>query len=91
MLNNDRLAVAAHLHNALRRKLGRITDVEWMARNDAYAREIVRLALAGAGDAELQALAQRLQALLPAAAVATAQPVHQPPPASLPRFVRSLR
>lgn len=40
---SDRIAIAAHLHVLLRRKLGRITDTEWMAANEEYARTIVRL------------------------------------------------
>ena len=93
-MNNERLAVAAHLHILLRRKLGRVTDVEWMVQNDAYAHEIVRLALADAGQPELLALAHRLQALLPGASPAAASgPVLQQrsPPAAAPRYVRSLR
>lgn len=40
----DRLSVAAHLHVLLRRKVGRVTDTEWMAVNADYALEIVRFA-----------------------------------------------
>lgn len=95
MPNNERLAVAAHLHNALRRKRGRVTDVEWMAQNDTHAHEIVWLALADAARADLLALAYRLRALIPpqpAAAVAgmpaaPGQRVAQAPP----RHVRSMR
>ncbi len=43
MLYSDKLAIAAHLHVQLRRKLGRVTDVEWMAKNNEYALEIVRI------------------------------------------------
>jgi hypothetical protein len=42
MLPSEKLAVAAHLHVLLRRKAGRVTDMEWMASNDEYAREVVR-------------------------------------------------
>lgn len=44
MNENARLAIAAHLHVLLRRKVGRVTDTEWMAANDFYALEIVRFA-----------------------------------------------
>ena len=37
MLDSDKLAIAAHLHVAMRRKLGRVTDVEWMVRSDSSA------------------------------------------------------
>jgi Ser/Thr protein kinase RdoA (MazF antagonist) len=89
MMNNDRLAVAAHLHTALRRRTGRITDVEWLARDDTYAREVLRLAQAQTDAPELQALALRLQALLPPAT----RPTEAPSPATMPttRYVRSLR
>lgn len=98
MLNNERLAVAAHLHNLLRRKSGRVTDVAWMAQDDAYAREVVRLALAEADPPALLALAYRMQALLPpaqapASGMASAPSLgHAPAPSQLPaRYVRSLR
>ncbi len=44
MLSSERVAIAAHLHVLLRRKTGRVTDVEWMAANPEYAAEVVRLA-----------------------------------------------
>ena len=75
MANTERMAAAAHLHVALRRKAGRVTDTDWMARNDEYAREIVRVARARAaedGDAALAGLADRLAALLDAGAAAPA-------------------
>lgn len=42
--SESRLAIAAHLHVLLRRRLGRVTDTEWMASNSEYAQAIVRLA-----------------------------------------------
>eukprot|EP01137_Pigoraptor_chileana_P019941 Opistho-2@6469 len=44
MSTTERVALAAHLHVVLRRKTGRVTDVEWMAANTEYAAEIVRFA-----------------------------------------------
>lgn len=44
MANSERIAAAAHLHVALRRKAGRVTDTDWMAVNDVYAQAMVRLA-----------------------------------------------
>ncbi|MDE1557386.1 hypothetical protein PV794_19140, partial [Comamonas aquatica] len=63
MANTERMAAAAHLHVALRRKAGRVTDTDWMALNDEYAREIVRGRRGRAaedGDAALAGLADRL-------------------------------
>jgi hypothetical protein len=44
MRNSEKIAIAAHLHVLLRRKTGRVTDTEWMAKDTAYAAEIVRFA-----------------------------------------------
>ena len=69
MDDSDRLAVAAHLHVALRRKTGRVTDTEWMASNLAYGHAMVEFALAHAhekSDEDLQRLAMRMQAALTA-------------------------
>lgn len=63
----DRLGIAAHLHVLLRRKTGRVTDIEWMAANEAYAAEIVRFATARAtedGAPELKEWADKLAAAL---------------------------
>lgn len=82
MGSNERMAVAAHLHVALRRKAGRVTDTDWMAVNDAYAREVVRVARAYAheeGDAALAALAAKLEAHIgaPAAQGPHASPLQE--------------
>ena len=42
MLDSEKLAIAAHLHVLLRRKAGRVTDIEWMVSSTEYAREIIR-------------------------------------------------
>ncbi len=60
--SSDRLATAAHLHVALRRKLGRVTDTEWMASNRDYAQAMIELCRLQ-DDADLQALAERLYGL----------------------------
>lgn len=74
MSESDRVAIAARLHVALRRKTGRVTDTEWMALDVPYASEIVRFARAHASstqDAELAEIAQRLEdAMAPLAAEA---------------------
>ena len=72
MNDSERLAVAAHLHVALRRKTGRVTDTEWMASDQAYAQAMVAFAMQHAkahDDAELAQLAQRFSASLPGAVV----------------------
>lgn len=40
----EKTAIAAHLYIAMRRKFNRVIDVEWLARNEDYAREIIALA-----------------------------------------------
>lgn len=74
MTENERIAIAARLHVALRRKTGRVTDTEWMAVNADYATEVVRFARAHAtehNDAELAAIADRLElAMAPIVAAA---------------------
>lgn len=75
MHESDRLSVAAHLHVLLRRKVGRVTDTEWMAANTDYALEIVRFARERARSDQLPELnewADRLERLTLAAAAAPA-------------------
>jgi hypothetical protein len=70
MLTSEKVAIAAHLHVLLRRKTGRVTDIEWMTTNLEYAAEIVRVARNAAaldGVPELAEWATKLeQALQPA-------------------------
>lgn len=91
MANSERVATAAHLHVALRRKAARITDTDWMAENDDYAREVVRVARAKAredGDTQLADLASKLEALLLASAQLPPPPA---PPLLVQRVARNLR
>jgi len=70
MNDSERLAIAAHLHVALRRKTGRVTDTEWMASDTAYGQAMAQFALNHAHsnqDAELERLALRFAASLPGA------------------------
>ncbi|MGJ7554524.1 hypothetical protein ACSFBX_19500 [Variovorax sp. RB2P76] len=97
MSESERIALAARLHVALRRKHGRVTDTEWMATNAEYAAEIVRMTRVHAAetkDEELDQLATRLeQAMEPlarAARLAARQPDGQPPTPP-PRYVGGLR
>ena len=78
--DSDKLGIAAHLHVAMRRKIGRVTDVEWLVRDATYAREIIRLALAERDHPELQGWALKLQAaLFPQTATRTAQAANSGP------------
>lgn len=61
MTDSEKLAIAAHLHVLLRRKTGRVTDVEWLIRSPEYAQEIIRIALAEADPPELSDWALKLQ------------------------------
>lgn len=99
MRESDKLAIAAHLHVALRRRIGRVTDIEWMIRSPEYAREIIRVARADPAHADLLERAARLEAALfppaPAAPapVAPAQTQAQPAAARplLQRYIGGLR
>jgi hypothetical protein len=64
VLASEKLAIAAHLHVLLRRKVGRVTDTEWMAINTDYATEIIRIARASAvqdGHTDLAEWAAKLE------------------------------
>jgi len=60
---SSRLAIAAHIHVLLRRKLGRVTDTEWMARNLDYANEVIRVCRAE-NDPDLNTWVDKLEAAL---------------------------
>lgn len=40
----EKTATAAHLYITLRRKLNRVIDVEWLVKNEDYAREVIGMA-----------------------------------------------
>ncbi len=64
---SDLMALAAHLHVQLRRRTGRVTDVEWLVSNAEYAQVIVHLAKASAlteGAPELGVWAARFEMAL---------------------------
>ena len=64
MLESEKMAIAAHLHVVMRRKIGRVTDIEWLMRNAEYAREVIRLATLDPLHADLVEWGERLQAAL---------------------------
>jgi hypothetical protein len=57
-------SLSARIHVLLRRETRRIVDVEWMAVNADYVREILKISLA-TENAELHELVQRIEALHP--------------------------
>ncbi len=64
---SDLMALAAHLHVQLRRRTGRVTDVEWLVSNSEYAHVIISLAKASAlteGAPELGVWAARFEMAL---------------------------
>ncbi|HEY8879767.1 MAG TPA: hypothetical protein VIN03_19510 [Roseateles sp.] len=81
--DSEKLAVAAHLHVLMRRKMGRVTDVEWLVRNADYAQEIIRLACQQAEHPEVAEWGARLRAML------FAKPAPAPAPAPVPAPVSS--
>jgi hypothetical protein len=97
MSESERIALAARLHVALRRKHGRVTDTEWMATNAEYAAEIVRMTRIHAAetkDDELDQLATRLEQAMEQLARAARLAARQPdglPPTPPPRYVCGLR
>jgi hypothetical protein len=67
MTYDERFALATHLYVRLRRHLNRVVDAVWMAQNEDYAQEILRLARVQ-GHPELVELADRYERLLTGAA-----------------------
>lgn len=63
MGSSEAIALAAHLHVLLRRKIGRVTDTEWMAQNADYAKEVLRVARAE-NDPDLNQWADRFEAVM---------------------------
>ena len=59
----EKTAIAAHLYIAMRRKFNRVIDVEWLVRNEDYAREIIALAKRS-GLEDLAAHINRLEELV---------------------------
>lgn len=79
-MNDAKFATAAHLHVLLRRRCGRVTDTLWMVQNREYALAILRLAREQ-GDAELDKLIERFEALLASEAPPPKATAQETPPA----------
>ena len=94
MPDHEKIAIAARLHVLLRRRLGRVTDVEWMVKSADYAREVVRVSRA-APYAELHEWADRLEAaVVTPPSVPVPHPVLAPAgaqPSASRRYVSSIR
>ena len=43
MGGNEKISIAALINVILRRKIGRTIDVQWLVKNEVYAREIISL------------------------------------------------
>jgi hypothetical protein len=82
MRNSEKIAIAAHLHVLLRRKTGRVTDTEWMAKDAAYAAEIVRFARENSDKPEHADLAE-WAGKLEAAMLNNAEPARKVVPANV--------
>jgi hypothetical protein len=54
---SDVVAIAAHLHVQLRRRTGRVIDVDWLSHNSEYANAVVRFALDSASEHDAPELA----------------------------------
>ena len=63
MTEAEKTGIAAHLYVSLRRSANRVIDVEWMSRNEEYAREVIQLARQQ-GSEEIRHYADRYEALL---------------------------
>lgn len=59
MNDPDKFAIATQLYLRLKRSPGRIIDVAWLMVNEAYQREVIRVAMET--DAESAALAARFE------------------------------
>ena len=97
MTASEMIATAAHLHVAMRRKMGRVTDVEWMVTDVAYATAMTQLALQHAtdqNDEDLRKWSSKLaqawadKAPAPPKSAAVVQRLAEPHPA---RYVVGLR
>lgn len=62
MTEAEKTGIAAHLYVTLRRSANRVIDVEWLSKNEEYAREVIHLARQQ-GSEELKHYADRYEEL----------------------------
>lgn len=80
MAETERFGLASHLYVKLRRSHARVVDVAWMAQNDEYAREILRIARESP-DPDVAKIVERFEEMLGIKRVAPAPaPVAKPAP-----------
>jgi hypothetical protein len=82
MSDPDKTAVAAHLYVTMRRIANRVIDVEWMSKNEEYAREVLSLARQQ-GVEDLSRYADLYESLIYGRTVKTTIAPSAPPPASV--------
>jgi hypothetical protein len=80
----EKTAIAAHLYITLRRKLNRVIDVEWLVRNEDYAREVIGMARQP-GLEEVAHYADRMEELI-FGKILRQRPV-EPKPQAIPKIV----
>ncbi len=73
MSDNEKISIAALISVILRRKLGRTIDVQWLAKDATYAREIIKLSRAQSLD-DLTGYANKLETLIFGATAAVTKP-----------------
>jgi hypothetical protein len=76
VLETEAFSIATRLYVAMRQKMGRITDIQWMLVNADYAAEVIRIARAHAGSEQAD-LAVKFEAVL--ASRGQAASPHRPP------------
>ena len=77
MSETEKTAIAAHLYVSMRRLANRVIDIEWMGKNEDYARAIIELARQQGAD-ELTKYADRYEELM--SGKVSAPPPVQPRP-----------
>lgn len=92
MTSDDKFATAAHLYVLLRRKCGRVIDTAWMARDVAYALEVLRVAREQS-DADIARLADRFETLMfgEGSSPAAPAPIQRPAADPSQKYVGRLR
>ncbi|MBU1426124.1 MAG: hypothetical protein KKH12_13170 [Gammaproteobacteria bacterium] len=82
-------SLAGRIHVLLRREINRIIDVEWLCRDSAYAKEVMKLALSVESE-ELDKLVARVEEVHPLLASSKAAVVSVPLRTE-PKYMSTLR